>query len=144
MTLRQLGADPAKLNVEIAALLSHRAKIEGGTMSVDPRARQLLERAEDEAKRLQDEYVSTEHLLLAASEAGGDAQRLLESAGATHEAILNALQSVRGGQRVTSQTPETTYQALEQYGRDLTARHARASSIRSSAATRRFGASSRS
>jgi ATP-dependent Clp protease ATP-binding subunit ClpB len=121
VTLRQLGADPAKLNVELAALLSHRAKIEGGTMSIDPRARQLLERAEDEAKRLQDEYVSTEHLLLAASEAGGDAQRLLEGAGATHEAILNALQSVRGGQRVTSPTPETTYQALERYGRDLTA-----------------------
>ncbi len=121
VTLRRLGADPAKLNVEIAAVLSHRAKIEGGTMSVDPRARHLLERAEDEARRLQDEYVSTEHLLLAASESGGDAQRLLESAGATHEAILNALQSVRGGQRVTSPTPETTYQALERYGRDLTA-----------------------
>src|SRR6185369_10948886 len=61
VTLRRLGADPAKLNVEIAAVLSHRAKIQGGSMSVDPRARQLLERAEDEARRLQDEYVSTEH-----------------------------------------------------------------------------------
>jgi ATP-dependent Clp protease ATP-binding subunit ClpB len=119
-TLRQLGGDPAQINVELAAVLSRRAKIEGGSLSLDPRARQLLERAEDEAKRLQDEYVSTEHLLLAAAQAGGDAQRILEAAGASHEQILKALQSVRGGQRVTSQNPESTYQALEKYGRDLT------------------------
>ena len=121
VTLRQLGADTAQLGVELAAVLSRRAKIEGGSMSLDPRARELLERAEDEAKRLNDEYVSTEHLLLAASQAGGDAQRILDQAGATHEAILGSLQSVRGGQRVTSQNPEGTYQALERYGRDLTA-----------------------
>jgi len=120
MTLRQLGADPGELSVELAAALAHRAKVAGGNLSLDPRARQLLERAEDEAKRLNDEYVSTEHLLLAAAESGGDAQRLLEAAGAGREAILNALQSVRGGQRVTSQNPEGTYQALERYGRDLT------------------------
>src|SRR5687767_8183475 len=119
--LRQLGADVAQLSVEVAATLSRRAKIEGGSLSLDPRARQLLERAEDEAKRLQDEYVSTEHLLLATTQSGGDAQRLLESAGAHHEHVLKALQSVRGGQRVTSQNPEGTYQALEKYGRDLTA-----------------------
>jgi ATP-dependent Clp protease ATP-binding subunit ClpB len=120
MTLRQLGADPGELSVELAATLGHRAKIEGGSLSLDPRARQLLERAEDEAKRLGDEYVSTEHLLLGAAESGGEAQRLLEAAGANGEAILAALQSVRGGQRVTSQNPEGTYQALERYGRDLT------------------------
>ncbi len=120
MTLRQLGADPAQLGVELAAVLSRRARIEGGQLSLDPRARQLLDRAEEEARRLQDEYVSTEHLLLAAAEAGGDAQRLLEAAGAGREQILGALQQVRGGQRVTSQNPEGTYQALERYGRDLT------------------------
>ena len=90
-------------------------------MSLDRRAQQLLQRAEDEARRLKDEYVSTEHLLIAASESGGDAQRLLEAAGAGKEALLGALASVRGGQRVTSQNPESTYQALERYGRDLTA-----------------------
>ena len=74
--------------MELAAVLSRRAKIEGGSLTLDPRARQLLERAEDEAKRLKDEYVSTEHLLLAAAEAGGDAQRILETAGAGHEQIL--------------------------------------------------------
>ncbi|HWO08425.1 MAG TPA: ATP-dependent chaperone ClpB [Polyangiaceae bacterium] len=116
----EIGADPAKLSVELAAVLSRRAKIHGGSMSIDPRAQQLIQNAEDEARRLGDEYVSTEHLLLASSKAGGDAQRLLEAAGATHETILKALQSVRGSQRVTSANPETTYQALEKYGRDLT------------------------
>jgi ATP-dependent Clp protease ATP-binding subunit ClpB len=120
MTLRQLGADPGELGVELAAALAHRAKVAGGTLSLDPRARQLFERAEDEARRLADEYVSTEHLLLAAAESGGDAQRLLDGVGANREAIRRALQSVRGGQRVTSQNPEGTYQALERYGRDLT------------------------
>ena len=144
LTLRQLGADPAQVNVELAAVLARRARIEGGQMALDPRAKQLLERAEDEARRLKDEYVSTEHLLLAAAESGGDAQRILEAAGAGREQILGALQTVRGSQRVTSQNPEGKYQALEKYGRDLTARRARrASSTRSSAATRRSGASSR-
>jgi len=121
VTLRRLAADPAQLSVELAAVLSRRARIEGGSMSLDPRARQLMKHAEDEARRLGDEYVSTEHLLLAAAETGGDAERILGSAGANREAIFNALQSVRGGQRVTTQSPESTYQALEKYGRDLTA-----------------------
>jgi ATP-dependent Clp protease ATP-binding subunit ClpB len=120
VTLRRLEIDPAQLSVDLAAVLGRRAKIQGGQLSLEPRARQLLERAEDEARRLQDEFVSTEHLLLAATEAGGDAQRILESAGAGREQILGALQQVRGGQRVTSQHPEGTYQALERYGRDLT------------------------
>jgi ATP-dependent Clp protease ATP-binding subunit ClpB len=120
-TLRRLGADPAAVEVEVAAELSKRARIRGGQLTISARARQLLERAEEEAKRLQDEYVSTEHLLLAAAEAGGEAQRILEKNGAGREQILRALTDVRGGQRVTSQNPESTYQALERYGRDLTA-----------------------
>jgi ATP-dependent Clp protease ATP-binding subunit ClpB len=90
-------------------------------MGLDPRAKRALELAEQEARRLGDEYVSTEHLLLAISEVGGEGRQLLDRHGATREAILNALQSVRGGQRVTSPTPEGTYAALEKYGRDLTA-----------------------
>jgi ATP-dependent Clp protease ATP-binding subunit ClpB len=120
-TLRRLGADLPRLRMDLAAALAHRAKARGTSLSLDRRAQQLLEHAEEEARRLQDDYVSTEHLLLAAAEAGGDAQRLLDTAGATREAMLNALTSVRGGQRVTSQHPESTYQALERYGRDLTA-----------------------
>ncbi len=121
MTLRQLGADPAKMAVEVAAVLSRRAKIEGGQLGLDPRVRTLIGKAEDQATRLGDEYVSTEHLLLAASQAGGDAQRLLEEAGAGYEALLRALEAVRGSQRVTTQNPEATYQSLEKYGVDLTA-----------------------
>ena len=142
-TLRRLGVDLAGFRGELAALLARRAHIQGGTLSLDPRAKRVIERAQEEARRLGDEYTSTEHLLLGTAEAGGEGQQLLERHGAGREAVLGALQTVRGGQRVTSANPEGTYQALEKYGRDLTARPGRASSTRSSAATRRSGASSR-
>jgi len=119
-TLQRLGADPAQVRMELAAALSRRAHIQGGQLSLDPRARVLIERAEDEARRLQDEFVSTEHLLVAASESGGEAGRILGAHGATREALLKALSAIRGSQRVTSANPESTYQALEKYGRDLT------------------------
>ncbi|HSL76761.1 MAG TPA: Clp protease N-terminal domain-containing protein, partial [Candidatus Limnocylindrales bacterium] len=119
-TLRRLGVDLPAFRGELAAGLNKRAKIQGGSLSLDPRAKASIERAEAEARRLGDEYVSTEHLLLGVSEAGGEAQALLERHAAGKEAILQALQSVRGGQRVTSQNPESTYAALEKYGRDLT------------------------
>ncbi len=82
---------------------------------------QVLERAFDEATHFKDEFVSTEHLLLAIAESRHDpAGQLLDRAGATHDAILKALVSVRGTQRVTDQNPETKYQALERYAHDLT------------------------
>jgi ATP-dependent Clp protease ATP-binding subunit ClpB len=120
-TLRRLGVDLPTFRGELAAGLARRAHIQGGSLSLDPRAKASIERAEAEARRLGDEYVSTEHLLLGVAEAGGEAQALLEQHAAGKEAILQALQSVRGGQRVTSQNPEGTYAALEKYGRDLTA-----------------------
>ncbi len=119
-TLRRLGVDLPAFRGEIAAILARRAHVEGGSLSLDPRAKAVIERAEAEARRLGDDYVSTEHLLLGVAEAGGEAQALLERHAAGKEAILQALQSVRGGQRVTSQNPEGTYAALEKYGRDLT------------------------
>jgi ATP-dependent Clp protease ATP-binding subunit ClpB len=119
-TLRRVGVDVGTLRDEIAGALARRAKVAGGSLALDPRAQRVLERAAEEARRLQDQYVSTEHLLLGVAEAGGESQSLLERAGAGHEQILGALASVRGGQRVTSQTPESTYEALEKYGRDLT------------------------
>jgi len=118
--LRGLGADLRALREEMAGLLARRAKISGGSLTLDPRARRVLERAAEEARRLSDEFVSTEHLLLGVVEVGGDGQRLLESHGAGREALLRSLTAVRGSQRVTSPTPEGTYQALEKYGRDLT------------------------
>jgi ATP-dependent Clp protease ATP-binding subunit ClpB len=120
-TLRRLGVDLPAFRDELAGILARRARIKGGSMSLDPRAKRVLELAEAEARRLGDEYVSTEHLLLGVLEVGGEGQGLLEKHGATREAVLNALQSVRGGQRVTSPNPEGTYAALEKYGRDLTA-----------------------
>src|SRR5713226_9303558 len=81
----------------------------------------VLERAFDEAQRFKDEYVSTEHMFLAIAGRDRDpAGQLLKKHGASHEAILQALTSVRGTQRVTSQNPEATYEALEKYARDLT------------------------
>ena len=82
---------------------------------------QILEHAFDEAIRFKDEFVSTEHLLLAMSEQRGDpAGQLLDRAGANHDSILKALVAIRGSQRVTDQNPESKYQALERYAHDLT------------------------
>ncbi len=120
-TLRRIGVDLPALRGELAAGLAGRARIHGGSLSLDPRAKQAIDRASDEARRLGDEYVSTEHLLLGVEDVGGESASLLSRSGATREAILSALTSVRGGQRVTSPNPEGTYQALEKYGRDLTA-----------------------
>jgi len=120
-TLRRLGVDLAEFRGEIAAALARRARIQGGQLGLDPRARRVIDRAMEEARRMGDEYTSTEHLLLGVAEVGGEAQQLLEKHGAGREPILGALQTVRGSQRVTSANPEGTYQALEKYGRDLTA-----------------------
>jgi len=87
---------------------------------VTGRLSRLLTQAEDEARRLNDDYVSVEHLLLAMVEDGGAAGRLFKEFGLSRERLMRALQEVRGNQRVTSPTPEATYQALERYGRDLT------------------------
>ena len=87
---------------------------------ITQRLSRTLTQAEDEAKDLKDEYVSVEHLLLAMLNDSGNVSRLLKSLGMTRERFMTALQKVRGHQRVTSPNPETTYQALERYGRDLT------------------------
>ncbi|MBF6604598.1 MAG: ATP-dependent chaperone ClpB [Chloroflexi bacterium] len=120
-TLRRLGVDLPVFRGELAALLARRPRLQGGSLTVDRRASRAIELAQAQARRLADEYVSTEHLLLGVAEVGGDGAALLERDGAGMEAMLAALQGVRGSQRVTSPTPETTYQALAKYGRDLTA-----------------------
>ncbi len=88
---------------------------------ITPRLAQLLTQAQDEAAGLKDDYVSVEHLLLAMlTDTRAAAGRLLRSLGLSRDSLMAALRKVRGHQRVTSQNPETTYQALERYGRDLT------------------------
>jgi ATP-dependent Clp protease ATP-binding subunit ClpB len=84
------------------------------------RLTRLLAQAEEEAKKLRDDYVSVEHLLLAMSEDGGATGRLLKESGITREKLAAVLKTIRGHQRVTSQNPEATYEALGRYGRDLT------------------------
>jgi ATP-dependent Clp protease ATP-binding subunit ClpB len=87
---------------------------------VTNRVTKLLTQAEEEAKRLKDDYVSVEHVLLAATDDSGATGKLFREFGITRERLMRALQEVRGSQRVTTQNPEVTYEALEKYGRDLT------------------------
>jgi len=120
----------SKLNIPVGALkqqvnneISRFPRISGGGVQVQlgSRLRTVLVKAHDELAQFGDEYVSTEHLLLAILDhAGGGAERVLKQAGLTRDKLLMALREVRGAQRVTSPNPESTYAALEQYGRDLT------------------------
>jgi ATP-dependent Clp protease ATP-binding subunit ClpB len=121
-------ADVAGRRGDVERELSRRPKVSGpgaapGQVFVTQRLSRLLDAAEREAKRLKDEYVSVEHLLLALVEEGSAtaAGRLLKEHGATRDAVLEVLTRVRGNQRVTSAMPEAAYEALEKYGRDLIA-----------------------
>ena len=92
----------------------------GGSVGMTRRLGDLCLKAEDEAKQFKDDYVSVEHLLLALVGDGGLAGRTLKEFGVSRDRLMGALQEVRGSQRVTTQNPEATYEALEKYGRDLT------------------------
>jgi ATP-dependent Clp protease ATP-binding subunit ClpB len=122
--LRKMNVDPAQIAAAVRTELGRNPSAHGGSQpTLSARLRQVANAAEAEAERLKDSYVSTEHLLLAlAAETARNAPaaRILQQRGATKDAILQALTSVRGSQRVTSQNPESTYQSLEKYGRDLT------------------------
>ncbi len=126
--LARLDVDPGALARELEAELARRPAVSGpgaeaGKLYVTPRLQQLFVRAEDEAKRLKDEYVSVEHLLLAFLDEGRGtaAGRLLAERGVTRDRFLEALTAVRGSQRVTSASPESAYEALDKYGVDLVA-----------------------
>jgi ATP-dependent Clp protease ATP-binding subunit ClpB len=121
--LRRMSADPAAIAGAIGDLLAKLPQAYGGSEpGMSPRLRLVTDRAQAEADRMKDEFVSTEHLFIAITDEAGrsPAAQLLKQAGVTPEAIRQALKSVRGSQRVTSENPESTYQALERYGRDLT------------------------
>jgi ATP-dependent Clp protease ATP-binding subunit ClpB len=100
-------------------------KVSGSSNSPDQvyitgRLQKLLTQAEEEAKRLKDDFVSVEHVILAMTDDNGPTARLLKESGLTRERLMKALQEVRGSQRVTTANPEATYEALQKYGRDLT------------------------
>src|SRR5579864_1197985 len=120
--LARLGVRSETLSQEIAREVARLPKVQGFAQQHMGRAlNEVLEKAFDEAGKFKDEYVSTEHLFLAIAGQDRDpAGILLKRHGASYEAILQALTGVRGTQRVTSQNPEATYEALEKYARDLT------------------------
>jgi ATP-dependent Clp protease ATP-binding subunit ClpB len=122
--LEKIGIGPQAALSEVYRAIESLPKVSGGgatQASVSQSANQLLESAFKEADNFKDEYVSTEHLLLAITHLKRDAaQEILARQGATYDAILKALTSVRGSQKVTDQNPEAKYQALERYARDLT------------------------
>ena len=126
--------------------LARRAKVAGSGLQVHlgSELREVLDRAEKEMAQMKDEYLSAEHYLLAliGCRTSPPAQMLRKS-GVTRDKLMQALQQVRGSQRVTDQNPEGKYQTLEKYGRDLTARRGRARSIPSSGATTKSAASCR-
>jgi len=121
--LSRLGVRATALQGPLDEALSRLPRVQGGAAFAGEAVRSLLERAEAQAERLKDEFTSVEHLLLALADPAhpGAAQKVLARAGIGAEAILNALAGVRGGQRITDDTPEDKFQALEKYGRDLTA-----------------------
>src|ERR1700722_3740012 len=121
--LAKMNADPAQIAREARDLLAKIPSAYGGSEpGLSPRLNKVTAAAESEAGRMKDEFVSTEHLFLAIADEGGGAPsaQLLKRHGVTREAFLQALIGVRGSQRVTSENPESTYEALERYGRDLT------------------------
>lgn len=120
--LERVGAPPKIVRDKVAEVLELIPKVYGSTgdATIAPTTARLLEAADNERKTLGDDYLSTEHLLLAMCGGKGGVAALLSSLGATHESVLSALKEVRGSHRVTSENPEEQYQALEKYGRDLT------------------------
>jgi len=122
--LEKIGIGPQAVLAEIYQEIEKLPKVSGSgaqQAALSAPVNQLLENSFKQADQFKDEYVSTEHILLAIANLKRDpAQELLKRHGATHEAILKALTSVRGSQRITDQNPEGKYQALERYARDLT------------------------
>ncbi|RLG27327.1 ATP-dependent chaperone ClpB [Methanosarcinales archaeon] len=122
--LQKLGANTAAIKKATFEEIQKRPHVSGagaGELYLTPRFNQVIDSAFDQMEELQDQYVSTEHLLLAISgESDGAASAILRVEGVTRDAILKALVDIRGSQRVTDQTPEDKYQALEKYARDLT------------------------
>src|SRR5436309_11578701 len=119
--LEQAGSSVTSVSGALEQALAKVPQVQGagagpGQIHLTSRLSQVLTRAEQEMRGLRDEYLSVEHVLLAMAEEGGVLRRL----GLTRDRLLTSLQQVRGHQRVTSQDPESTYQSLEKYGRDLT------------------------
>jgi ATP-dependent Clp protease ATP-binding subunit ClpB len=121
--LEKIGVQPNDLRDRLLTELNRRPKITGGNVDlrISNELRNVLDGAEKEMAKLKDEYTSAEHYLLALSASNVPAAKMLKDLGVTRDKLMQALQQVRGSQRVTDQNPEGKYQTLEKYGRDLTA-----------------------
>ncbi|WP_309889316.1 ATP-dependent chaperone ClpB [Archangium sp.] len=119
--LRKIGVDVKLFAGRLGEALQKLPKMQGGESAMlSQRLLKTFDKAEDEAKSLKDDFISSEHVLLALSQDKGAVGEVMKSSGVTRERVLSSLKEVRGSNRVTSQDPEATYQALEKYGRDLT------------------------
>ncbi len=121
--IQKTGANISLLKVKVGELLENLPKVTGagvGNQQLSMSTAKLLDKAAEEARNLKDEFISTEHLLLALSEDDGKVGRLLKDNGISRDVVLAALKDIRGSQRVTSQNAEDTYQSLKKFGRDLT------------------------
>ncbi len=120
--LQKIGADVRLLTSRVDEALARFPSVQGGVPSVSNRLMQLLDKAEDEAKASKDDFVSSEHVLLALTQDKGGVGDLLKSSGVSKERVVTAIKELRGGAKVTSQDAEGSYKALEKYGVDLTER----------------------
>jgi len=119
---QRAGADPAAFAKDLSARVEGLPKVSGGAEpSFGRRTVPLMNQAEDEAKRLKDDFVSVEHFLLAAVKHDKDVQAVADRHGLSYDKLVRAMAEIRGSQRVTDQNPEGKFQALEKYTRDLTA-----------------------
>ena len=143
--LEAVGVDPVTIRMETQRLLDQLPSASGASSQPQLSRESLaaISAAQQLATEMDDEYVSTEHLMVGLATGDSDTAKLLTGHGASPQALRDAFVKVRGSARVTSPDPESSYQALEKYGTDLTARAKRASSTPSSAATPRSDGSSR-
>ncbi len=121
--LDRIGVPVGPLRAKVTESINRRPKVSGATVrdaQLAPEAYRLLEEGDKQRAALDDDYLSTEHILLAITEMPGGMGEVLRSFGVTKDAVLDALKTVRGSHRVTSDNPEEQYQALERFGRDLT------------------------
>jgi ATP-dependent Clp protease ATP-binding subunit ClpB len=117
--LQKIGADPGRIAQAVDAELDRLPSATGTQLGMARSTQDVFTQAQKEADRLKDEYVSTEHLLLALAQTKSSGRDILAANSVDHATILGALKDIRGGQRVTDQNPEDKYQALQRYGRDL-------------------------
>ena len=121
--LGKIGASAGTIATDVTAAIAKLPRVSGGQQYFSTRTNAVFQEAQKEAEKMQDEYISTEHLLLAiAAETEGDAGRILRSNGITHDDLEKVVTEMRGGSRITDQNAEENFQALEKYAQDLTER----------------------